>query len=90
MPKWIKENWLEILQDEKAKIWLYALIAAWYNGSITRIIKEAELWENFNISLLHTDALIERLSKNKETKTYVMKFVYTWEYLKRNYRNFWK
>lgn len=90
MPKWIKENWTEILKDEKSKIWLYALIAAWYNWSITRVVKEAELWEKFDKDLLHPDKLIARLSKNKETQTYVMKFVYTWESLEKNYREFWK
>lgn len=90
MPKWIKENWSEILKDEKAKIWLYALIAAGYNWSITRVVKEAELWEKFDTDLLHPDTLLQRLSKNKETQTYVMKFIYTWEHLQKNYREFWK
>lgn len=89
-PRWIKENWTKILSDPEARIWLYALIAAGYNGSITRVVKEANLWENFDTSLLQPDKLIARLSANKETQTYVIKFVYTWNHLKKNYREFWK
>lgn len=89
-PKWIKDNWQSLVNDKEARIGLHALIAAGYNGSITRIIKEAQLWETFDKSLLHPDNLIERLGKNKETQTYVMKFVFTWNYLEKTYREFWK
>lgn len=90
MPKWIKENWSALMNDKEAKIWLYALIAAGYNGSITRVVKEAELGDSFNKDLLHPNTLIARLSKNRETQTYVMKFVHTWKHLEKTYREFWK
>lgn len=88
-PKWIRDNWNTILRDEEAKLWLYALIAAGYNWSVKRVITEAQLWDKLDLSLLHPTKLIENLKSNRETQTYVMKFVYTYKHLSKTYRTFW-
>jgi hypothetical protein len=90
-PQSIQRNWEAIMSDPNAKVWLYGVLAAGYNGSMSRIKSEA-LSEAKNPlepekirKLLHPDALMQRTAGNDETMTYVLKFKHVWEYLSRRF-----
>ncbi|MDD5770349.1 MAG: hypothetical protein PHE25_05255 [Candidatus Gracilibacteria bacterium] len=89
LPKWIKDNWKEIIKDKKAKLGLYSLLAAGYNGPAGNIFNDAKLGDKYDIKTLYPENIEKKVnSRVFETQTYVMKFVFVWEYLKRTYRDF--
>ncbi len=71
---------------------MYGLLAAGYNGSMRRVREEAFGGTKTSHTtytdiqkLLEQSSLLENVSDNKETYTYVMKFAFVWNYLKENY-----
>lgn len=83
LPKWVRNKWSSIMQDPQARIWLYSILAAGYNGSMSNVIRESGLngWWEHSIQELYPERLKERFAHNKERLTYVMKL----EYLMKRY-----
>ncbi len=88
-PSGIKLNWANLIKNRETMFGYYGLLAAGYNGDMTRVKKEAfngELSSQKLSSLVSYDTLVKNIDTNKETLTYVLKFRYVWEYLERNHR----
>ncbi len=86
-----RENWSKIIHDPTSRVAMYGLMAAGYNGSMKRVRDEAfgDIKKPLSFSqvqeLLHQPEMLDRVAKNKETYTYVMKFAYVWNYMKEHY-----
>ena len=83
-PSWIKSNWKNIKKDKEKMFGYYGILAAGYNGNMTRVKSEAFEKEK-DLNLVDYSQIIKNVTGNNETLTYVLKFRYVWEYLTSNH-----
>jgi hypothetical protein len=87
----IRQDWRTIMHSSKTKLGMYGLLAAGYNGSMARVRDEAfgKGFKNLSLKQIETKLdqgkLLDQVDSNMETYTYVMKFAYVWNYLKKEY-----
>ena len=89
--KSVKLQWGNIMANESTRLGMYGLLAAGYNGSMSRVVGEA-LGEKASkqspeaiYEKLKLPTIIKNVGGNMETLTYVMKFAFVWRYLEAKY-----
>jgi hypothetical protein len=87
----VKAQWSKIMANESTRLGMYGLLAAGYNGSMSRVVGEA-LGEKASqqppeviFEKLRLPNVIKNVGGNMETLTYVMKFAFVWKYLETKY-----
>jgi hypothetical protein len=89
--KSVKSQWGKIMASESTRLGMHWLLAAGYNGSMSRVVGEAlgkdagkqspeAIYEKLKL-----ENVTKSVGKNMETLTYVMKFAFVWRYLEAKY-----
>lgn len=73
-PSVIKQNWKSLMADKETKMWLNAVLAAWYNGNMKRIVGEVFSWLEETDWLwkykqrLHPKNIMDAMKKQRDEK----------------------